>query len=174
MDESKIMEVAERAIAYDRDDTRRIMHFLTVWNISRMIASGEKADDETRTVVELTAILHDIGIRNSLLKYNDALSIHQEQEGPAVANLILTEANILDTKTVERVKFIIGHHHTYSACDGLDFQIVIEADLIANSYENDLRPATRNRIYDEFFKTGTGKKLYKGIFPQDSGDDGLY
>lgn len=45
MDESKIMEVAQRAIAYDRDDTRRIMHFLTVWNIARMIASGEKADD---------------------------------------------------------------------------------------------------------------------------------
>lgn len=174
MDESKIMEVAQRAIAYDRDDTRRIMHFLTVWNIARMIASGEKADDDTKAVVELTAILHDIGIRNSLIKYNDALSIHQEQEGPAVANLILTEAKILDTKIVERVKFIIGHHHTYSACDAQDFQMVVEADLIANSYEDDLRPATRNRIYDEFIRTETGKKLYKGIFPLESADDRLY
>lgn len=52
--------------------------------------------------------------------------------------------------------------------------MVVEADLIANSYEDDLRPATRNRIYDEFIRTETGKKLYKGIFPLESADDRLY
>ena len=29
---------------------------------------------------------------------------------------------------VERICFIIGHHHTYKAIDGLDFQILVEAD----------------------------------------------
>ena len=30
---------------------------------------------------------------------------------------------------IERVKYLVGHHHTYDNIDGLDYQILIEADF---------------------------------------------
>ena len=37
---------------------------------------------------------------------------------------------------VKRVSFVVGHHHTYDGVDGLDWQILLEADYIVNASEN--------------------------------------
>lgn len=37
---------------------------------------------------------------------------------------------------IARVAYLVGHHHTLRGIDGIDYQILIEADYIANASEN--------------------------------------
>ena len=34
---------------------------------------------------------------------------------------------------IARVAYLVGHHHTLRGIDGIDYQILIEADYIANA-----------------------------------------
>lgn len=45
-----------------------------------------------------------------------------------------------DEKLIDRVCFLIAHHHTYDGVDGLDYQILLEADFLVNAYEDQLKP----------------------------------
>ena len=38
---------------------------------------------------------------------------------------------------IDRVAFLVGHHHTFGEINGMDYQILVEADYIANASEND-------------------------------------
>ena len=37
---------------------------------------------------------------------------------------------------IERVCYLIGHHHTYTGIEGRDYQILVEADFLVNLYED--------------------------------------
>lgn len=39
-------------------------------------------------------------------------------------------------KVTERVSYLVGHHHTYDHIDGMDYQILVEADFLVNFNEN--------------------------------------
>ena len=34
--------------------------------------------------------------------------------------------------------YLVGHHHTYKDVDGLDYQILLEADFLVNGDESNL------------------------------------
>lgn len=34
-----------------------------------------------------------------------------------------------DKDIIERVCYLVGHHHTYNSIDGMDYQILVEADF---------------------------------------------
>lgn len=36
----------------------------------------------------------------------------------------------------ERVAYLVGHHHSPAQIDGIDYQILIEADYIVNASES--------------------------------------
>ena len=36
---------------------------------------------------------------------------------------------------VQRICFLIAHHHTYQSVDDIDYQILIEADFLVNMFE---------------------------------------
>ena len=38
----------------------------------------------------------------------------------------------------ERVAYLIGHHHTYDKIEGMDYQILVEADFLVNINEDGL------------------------------------
>lgn len=42
----------------------------------------------------------------------------------------------LTSVQIERVAYLVGHHHTFQRIDGLDYQILIEADFIVNAAES--------------------------------------
>ena len=146
-------------------DQRRINHALKVLKFSEEILHGEKADPKTAETVIITAVLHDIGMHEAERKYNSNSGKYQEIEGPPIARNIM-EAMGIDTDVVERVCYIIGGHHTPSKVNGLDFQIIWEADLLVNIEEDGLvkSGADISLIVDKNFKTPTGKgiagKLY--------------
>lgn len=64
----------------------------------------------------------------------------------------------------ERVQYLIAHHHTYDNIDGIDYQILVEADFLVNMYEDNLSAEAIEVAYKKIFKTGSGKKICKNMF----------
>lgn len=67
-------------------------------------------------------------------------------------------------KQIERVKYLIGHHHTYKEIDGMDYQILIEADFLVNLYENQEEEKYILGAREHIFKTKTGLKILNEMF----------
>ncbi|MDD4484651.1 MAG: HD domain-containing protein [Methanoregula sp.] len=150
-------------IRYFHNDVRRINHALKVYDFARLIAHESGIDKETRLVIKIAALLHDIGIKEAERKYHSSASRYQEEEGPAVARTILEQYH-LDEKLVDRVCYIIGNHHTYTKIDGIDFQILVEADFIVNIYEDEMKPEVIQSIKKKIFKTEAGTRLLEGMY----------
>ena len=147
---------------YDPDGPN-IHHLMAVHGYSRLIAQMENVDGHTLFITEVAAYLHDIGVKVSKEKYGNSQPQHQEAEGPAIARKLL-EPLSLPAPDVERICFIIGHHHTYKAIDGLDFQILVEADFIVNVMEGYCKRESVPAMKENVFKTASGKYLLEQMF----------
>ena len=69
----------------NKGDIRRIEHSLKVHAYARLLGLGETLDHQTFEILELTALLHDIGIHIAEKKYGKCSGSDQEAEGPPVA-----------------------------------------------------------------------------------------
>ena len=151
-------------IAYDSGVPERIQHFLKVHEFALLIAQAEGVDEETTFILEAAAYVHDIGIRPAIEKYHSEAGYLQEQEGPSEAEKLLKEVGGFSEEQIARILYLVGHHHTYKGIDGIDYQILVEADYIANATENGYDPKDVCLFMDRFFKTEAGRKLLKSIF----------
>ncbi len=151
---------------YDPDGPN-IHHLMAVHGYSRLIAQMENVDEHTLLITELAAYLHDIGVKISREKYGNSQPEHQEAEGPTIAKKLLEHLS-LPAGDVERICFIIGHHHTYKAIDGIDFQILVEADFIVNVMEDYCKKESVPAMKKNVFKTKTGKYLLEQMFEKSS------
>lgn len=152
-------------IDYYEGDARRINHFLKVHAFAAIIARAEGVPEDITELIEATAYLHDIGIKVSEEKHNSASGYYQQIEGPPVARKML-EGMGVDNALIDRICYIIAHHHNYAKIDGIDYQIIIEADFIVNMYEDNGSQDTIKSVGEKIFKTKTGleilRKLYLG------------
>lgn len=159
------MKLMRAAIQYDAGDPKRIQHFIKVHSFAALIGTAEDLSNADLFVLETAAILHDIGIPQAEAKHHTSSGKYQEIEGPPVAKQLLRDCGGYTEEQINRVCFLIGHHHTYTAIDGLDYQILIEADFLVNLYEDaasvDAVASARQRI----FKTATGLALLDALFP---------
>ena len=120
-----------RMISFYEGDPKRIQHFTKVHSFSRIIGIEEELDDTTLFILEAAAYAHDIGIRPAEEKYGKCDGKLQEQEGPIYAQQLLSELGF-ENYMIERICYLIGHHHTYTNVEGMDYQILIEADFLVN------------------------------------------
>ena len=67
----------------------------------------------------------------------------------------------------ERACYMVGHHHTYTDIDGIDLQILIEADFLVNLYENGEPNDGIVSAYNGIFRTESGKLLCRQMFGLD-------
>ena len=153
-----------KMISYDHGCPGRIQHFLKVHSFAKTIAVSEHLDEKTLFITEAAAIVHDIGIRLCLEKYGDGNGKLQEKEGPALAEQMLSELGF-EKDVIERVSFLVGHHHTYTGIDGLDYQILVEADFLVNLYEEEATEQGIRTAYFKYFKTKGGKSLLRQLNP---------
>lgn len=158
-----IANVMETMIGYFGRDTRRINHALKVFAFARIIGYHEHLDSDTEETVLYTALLHDIGIVEAERKYQSSAGRYQQIEGPPVARKFLEDLGI-PGPTIDRVCFITGNHHTYAKIDGIDFQILVEADFLVNIFEDEMDNEAIESIYHRIFKTDAGKKLLKTMY----------
>ena len=155
--------VLKKMIAFDHGDARRIQHFIKVYAFASYIGRREGLDTQTQRILELAAIVHDIGIHAAEEKYHSTAGKYQEQEGPALAMKLLTDCGVPEDLT-KRVAFLVGHHHTYTDVDGLDWRILLEADFLVNAYEDQLSEAALRSAREKIFETDTGKHILATMF----------
>ncbi|AAK81525.1 CRISPR/Cas system-associated endonuclease Cas3-HD [Clostridium acetobutylicum] len=158
-----VSNVIKEMILYFDGDVRRINHALKVYSFSKTIGQLENIPEEMFKILEVAAVLHDIGIKESERKYNSSAGNYQELEGPAVAKSLLEKFNLEDT-FVNRVCYLIGHHHTYTEIDNLDYQILIEADFIVNIFEDSIPKDNVDIVKKKYFKTTTGVSLIDSMY----------
>ena len=150
-------------IEYYEGDPKRIQHFIKVHSFAAMIGQKENLDETTQFILEATAYTHDIGIKPAEEKYGRCDGKLQEQEGPIVAQKMLSEVGI-ENYMIERICYLIGNHHTYDHVEGMDYQILIEADFLVNMLEDDMSERSIRKAYERVFKTESGKKLCRVMF----------
>lgn len=144
-------------------DPKRIQHFCKVHSYAKLIAEMEHVDADILFILEAAALTHDIGIHLCEEKYGSSNGKLQEKEGPAIAEKLLKELQF-EEKVIERVKYLIAHHHTYDAIDGIDYQILVEADFLVNILEDGLAKEAALQAYQNIFKTESGKNICQEMF----------
>lgn len=150
-------------IKYYSEDPARIQHFVKVHAFAKRIGEMEHLEERTLQILEAAAYVHDIGIRPALEKYGSCTGKLQEQEGPAVAEKMLEELGF-DQELIQRVCYLVGHHHTYTDPDGMDYQILIEADFLVNLYEEQKDRQTAAEVCKKIFRTDSGRQICKEMF----------
>lgn len=143
---------------YYANDTKRTKHFLKVHAFANYISTCEKVSENTARLIELTAYVHDIGIKNAELKYGNCSGKLQEREGKLESRILLSGL-ALDSEEIDRICYIVAHHHTYNEIDGIDYQIIVEADFLVNFLEYDISTDGLLSAKNKIFKTATGLAL---------------
>lgn len=159
----KIGDVAAAMCAYNAGDARRVNHLMKVFAFAKTIGEREGLDAQTQEILEVAALTHDIGIRNSERKYGNCTGAHQQEEGPPEARVLLVRLGATDA-LIERVCWLIAHHHTYTNIKGLDYQILVEADFLVNAYEDEMDEDAIRTVQEKLFCTQTGKELLKKLY----------
>lgn len=153
---------------YDAGDVMRIQHLLKVHNFAATIGTLEQLDPETLFILESAAIVHDIGIHPSEQKYGCSDGKYQEKEGPAEARKLMTQVGGYTEQQIERVCWLVGHHHTYHDIHEADHQILIEADFLVNIDEDGIPQKNIEKVRQNIFRTATGlhllECLYKSVY----------
>lgn len=160
---NKISQLLGSMINYYNNDPKRIQHFIKVHDLAKTIGELEGMNGDELFTLEAAAAVHDIGIRLCELTYGKCNGKLQEQEGPALARDML-QALDFDEKTIERVCWLVGHHHTYDNIDALDYQILVEADFLVNLYEDNVSIDGIKSAYDKIFRTETGSLFCQKMF----------
>ena len=150
-------------IEYDKGNPWMIQHFIKVHEFSRLIGLKEGLDDKTMEILEASAIVHDIGIKASKEKYGHSNGKLQEKEGPLFAERMLEKIGY-DNELIERVSYLVAHHHTYNDIDGIDYQILVEADFLVNLYEEESSIESIKSTYEKIFRTQSGKEMCRQMF----------
>lgn len=150
--------------AYDKGAAHRAQHLVKVHGFAAAIGILEGLDQETLFILETAAIVHDIGIPLSEKKYGSCDGKYQEMEGPAEAEKLLKQVGGYTPEQIQRIAWLVGHHHTYDNIQGMDYQILVEADFLVNLYEHNSPKSAVDHAREKIFKTKAGKELLDSIF----------
>ena len=158
-----IADITIKMAEYYRGSLHDIDHFLKVYAWARAIGEKEIADVESRSVLETAAILHDIACPRCREKYGHAAGYLQEEEGMPMTREFLAEF-ALPEEFVERVVWLVGHHHTVTAVETQEHRILLEADFLVNAGEQKLNRDQIKAAAKDFFATKTGTALLHSLY----------
>ncbi len=163
MNENLVSQILEDMIHYSKGNLHDIAHFMKVYSFARTIAVEEGLKGDLLISIEITAILHDISCPLCRIKYGNTNGKHQEEEsGPLVKDFLKDYP--IEEKTKERINYIISHHHTITNVDGIDYQIILEADFLVNADESHMNREQIMNAEEQFFKTETGKRILESMY----------
>ena len=149
----QLAQLLRAMINYDSGDVPRIQHFMKVHDFAATIGVSENLNEETQLILEAAAILHDIGIHPAEAKYGNCNGKAQEELGPNEAHKLLAKADGFTDAQIERICWLIGHHHTYNNVKMADHRILLEADFLVNSFEDNLSIKSIITFRDNVFRS---------------------
>lgn len=164
-EQEKTLSLLMRAmIKYDGGDVPRIQHFVKVHDFSRMIGMAEDMESGQLFVLEAAAILHDVGIHAAEAKYGNSHGKHQEELGPGEARKVLAEVDGFTELQVERICWLIAHHHTYANVTSQDHRILLEADFLVNSFEDRLSKEAILSFREKVFRSPSAIEMLNNMW----------
>ena len=158
-----ISQLMEQMIVFSNGNLHDITHFITVWTYAKTIGELEGLDGHTQEVLELAAVVHDIACPLCREKYGSTNGKHQETEGAPMVRDFLRDTGMTAAQ-IDRVAFLVGHHHTFTDVCGKDYQILLEVDYIANASENGYERRSVENFIHKIMRTESGKALAKAVF----------
>ena len=105
---NKINNLIIEMFDFDEGAPELIQHFIKVHEFAKLIGDMEEITSNVMEILEVAAIVHDIGIKVSMKKYGKCNGKLQEQEGPSYAEKLLNRLEF-NKEVIERVK--IGRAH---------------------------------------------------------------
>lgn len=164
----RLEKLKKEMILYNRGDPMRIQHFLKVHSLCALLGKMESLDDNAQFLLEATALVHDIGARIAEKQFSQDFRAHHEQIGAQEAVSLLASMGGYTEDQIERVKYIVGNHHHYNKIDGLDFQLLVEADFMVNAFEKSLAKEAIRTFQERICKTESGQQILSAMFETQS------
>ena len=158
-----ISQILVKMIDYSAGNRKDIHHLMKVHSYARIIGKGEGLSEELQKNTEIAAIVHDIACPLCRIKYGNTNGKYQEAEGPALTESFLADTG-LTREEIARIAYLVGHHHTYEGVEGLDYQILLEADYLVNADESGYSRENILHMRDTVFQTKTGTALLESIY----------
>ena len=159
MDENDDLLV--RTIEYFSGMPSQAQHLLKVRGFAMLIGRAEGLDERTLRVLGAAAVVHDVGIPPALAKYSSAEGRYQEELGPQAARSLMQG---WPEEEVERVCWLVAHHHHDRDIADADHQILVEADWLVNLFEGKAPPERVREIHEAVFRTGMGRRLCRAMY----------
>ncbi len=161
---SKLLSaIMEKMIQFSKGNIHDTEHFIKVWSYAKTIGELENLEDQAQQILEVAAITHDIACPYCREKYGSADGKHQETEGAPMVRRFLADSGLGEVE-IDRIAYLVGHHHTLAGIDGSDWQILTEADYIVNASENNYSKQAIQYFIDTHIKTAAGKRLCREVF----------
>ena len=158
-----IAQIMRKMIEFSGRNTHDINHFIKVWGYAKTIGELENLDERTQKTLEIAAITHDIACPLCRAKYGNTEGKFQEKEGEPLAREFLADTGI-EPEIIERVAFLVAHHHTLEGVEGADYQILIEADFIVNAHEMSATKEQIAKFCEKNFRTASGCALLRANY----------
>ena len=158
-----VSQIMENMIAFSEGNIHDIDHLIRVWTYAKTIGELENLDPELQFILEIAAITHDIACPLCREKYGNTNGKYQEAEGAELVRRFLSDTQMTEEQ-IDRVAFLVGHHHTFSDIDGPDYQILVEADYIANASEKGYSEENIRNFIGKIAKTESGIRILKSVF----------
>ena len=158
-----VSSAIEKMIAFYQGNLHDINHFLKVWAFAKTIGEQEGLDDQTQLTLEMAAVVHDIACPLCRQKYGNANGKYQELESPPLVEDFFAGMPV-ERDMAERISWLVAHHHTYTRVDGLDYQILLEADFLVNAGESEYSKQAIENFCRKVFRTEAGTHLLKSMF----------
>lgn len=153
----------EKMIDFYKGNIHDINHFMKVWGFARNIGEAQGLDEETQRILELAAVVHDIACPLCREKYGNASGKHQEEESAPLVDAFFAEMPA-EKSDVERIKWLVTHHHTYTNVDGIDYRILLEADFLVNAGESGYSKEMIENARKNIFFTEAGTRLLDSMY----------
>ncbi len=162
MNEKLKAKYIDKMIGFYGSQLHDVEHFLRVWSYAKVIGVEEGLDEATQDTLELAAIVHDIACPLCREKYGNTNGKYQEREGERLAREFYSDLE--DKEKLERICFLVGHHHTFRDISGMDYQILVEADFLVNASESHYSQTQIENFKKNVFRTKTGLRLLETLY----------
>ena len=158
-----ISQIMEKMIAFSNGNLHDINHFMCVWTYAKTIGELEGLDSTIQQRLELTAVVHDISCPLCREKYGSASGKNQELESPPLVDAFFEDLPV-SSADIERISWLVSHHHTYTNVDGFDHRILLEADFLVNADEGGCTPSAIRSFRERVFRTAAGTRLLDSMY----------
>ncbi len=159
----QVTTAIKKMIDFYEGNIHDIDHFMKVWALAKTIGEEEGLDDQTQEILEYAAVVHDIACPLCRKKYGNTNGKHQEEESGPLVEAFFADLPV-GTLNVDRIKWLVEHHHTYTNVDGMDYRILLEADFLVNAGESNYAKDVLENACVNIFRTETGIHLLKSMY----------